>query len=75
MSSCPSCVGATLETDPSGVVFCTQCSRVVEDHQFIASVEFNEGAGGSIGVVGSFVSQDGYSGGFGRSSREVTLAN
>jgi len=85
--TCPSCGSTDIEShEASGASICTECGVVVEENAIVSSVEYVEGSNGQSGMVGKFVAQNrskAYSGGsgmpgaygFGRDSREQTLAN
>lgn len=63
---------------------CTNCGHVLEECSIVSEVTFSESAGGQSGVVGQFVRENGTLfggfggpgyGGFGKDSRELTIAN
>lgn len=83
-SACPKCASTDIDTDGArGEAVCENCGHVLEECAIVSEVTFSENAGGASSVVGSFVPESGLSsfrggpgyGGFGKDSREVTLAN
>ncbi|XP_065833406.1 transcription factor IIIB 90 kDa subunit-like [Oscarella lobularis] len=86
-SVCTVCGGTEIDYDQArGDVVCTSCGSVLEDNIIVSEVNFQETSAGGSAVVGQFVSADegaasarlgsgGFSRGFNRESREITLQN
>jgi transcription initiation factor TFIIIB Brf1 subunit/transcription initiation factor TFIIB len=81
---CPKCNSSDIDSDGArGEAVCTNCGHVLEECAIVSEVQFSENAGGQSSVVGQFVPENGMSsfrggpgyGGFGKDSRELTLAN
>ena len=81
---CPKCNSSDIDSDGArGEAVCTNCGHVLEECAIVSEVQFSENAGGQSSVVGQFVPENGVSsfrcgpgyGGFGKDSRELTLAN
>jgi transcription initiation factor TFIIIB Brf1 subunit/transcription initiation factor TFIIB len=81
---CPKCNSSDIDSDGArGEAVCTNCGHVLEECAIVSEVQFSENAGGQSSVVGQFVPESGVSsfrcgpgyGGFGKDSRELTLAN
>ncbi|KAJ3630085.1 hypothetical protein Zmor_027083 [Zophobas morio] len=60
MPSCSTCVGAAVERAADGISYCSSCSRVIENDEFVAQIEFQESSGGAFSVCGTFVTNDGF---------------
>eukprot|EP00118_Oscarella_pearsei_P013792 m.114073 g.114073 ORF g.114073 m.114073 type:complete len:109 (+) comp37473_c0_seq12:646-972(+) len=83
---CSACGGTEIDYDPArGDAVCMSCGSVLEDNIIVSEVNFQETSGGGSAVIGQFVSADegaasgrlgaatGFSRGFNRESREITL--
>jgi len=61
---------------------CTSCGSVVDNNLIVSAIQFEENASGGVNAIGQFVSNDsqgrsgfinGYRGGHGKGSREITM--
>ena len=76
------CGSTDIEYDQAkGSAICRICGQVLEENNIVSEVTFADSAGGSSSVMGKFVRANGsraVSGGlagFGKESREITIAN
>ena len=80
--SCDSCGSTDIEHHESrGSLVCASCGKVLEENSIISEVTFQDTAGGQSSVVGRFVGSTGATSvggglaGYGKESRDITIAN